>query len=160
MKRMAAVDYGRRRIGLAVADPLGITVRGLPTLERGDDLEDAARRTAEVLRAAGAQGVVIGLPLHAHGGESEMSRETRRFGDRLAEHLGVEVGYVDEGLTSWAAEEALRERGRAMPRARRAGEVDRESARLILLTWLREARDPAGEAPDSPESGDASRGGG
>ena len=78
--RVAAVDYGRRRIGLAVTDPLRITVRGLDTLVHDGDVEDAARQVAERLRAEGAVLVVVGLPLHASGESSEMSREAERFG--------------------------------------------------------------------------------
>ena len=103
MRRVAAVDYGRRRIGLAISDPLGVTVRGLETIVRGPDLVEAARTTAERLRAARADHVVVGLPLHASGEESEMSREARSFGAALAEASGIEIEYFDEGLTSWEA---------------------------------------------------------
>jgi putative Holliday junction resolvase len=136
--RVAAVDYGRRRIGLAVADALGITVRGLPTLEHVGDLATAAQRVAEVLRREGAGRVVLGLPLHADGRESEMSAEARRFGALLEPLVGVPVETFDEGLTSWEAEETLKGAGRGLKDARRRGEVDREAARALLLSWLRE----------------------
>jgi putative Holliday junction resolvase len=146
MRRVAGVDYGRRRIGLAVSDPLGITVRGLDTVVRGDDLEDAARRVAQALVAAGADLAVVGLPLHDDGAESEMSAEARRFGAAL-ERQGLAVAYLDEGLSSWAAEEELRERGANLERARRGGEVDREVARGLVRVWLAEHPESRGAPP-------------
>ena len=138
MRRTAAVDYGRRRIGLAISDPLGITVRGLETVFRGEDLEEAAEEVARRLREAGAGLIVVGLPLHASGEESEMSREARHFGEALARAAGVEVVYLDEGLTSWAAEETLKGRGRSLREAQQRGDVDREAAMALLRGWLEE----------------------
>ena len=154
MKRTAAVDYGRRRIGLAVADALGISVRGLPNVvENRGDLADAARRTAAALREVGAQAVVLGIPVLAEGRESGTAKEVRRFGALLEEHLGFAVEYVDETLTSWEAEEALKERGRNLRDARRSGEVDREAARRLLLSWLRERERLRAAEERPPEAG-------
>ena len=147
MIRVAAVDYGRRRVGLAVSDPLGITVRGLPTAEHAGTPETAAEAAWARLAPLGPGRVLVGLPLHASGEESEMSREARVFGEILGRLAGVPVEFVDEGLTSWAAEETLRERGRSLRRARQDGEVDREAARALLLGWLRE-REAAPPPPD------------
>jgi putative Holliday junction resolvase len=147
VSRVAAVDYGRRRIGLAVSDPLRLTVRGLSTIERGPDLSEAARAVAKALKEAGAALVLVGLPLHEDGRESEMSREARRFGEALGAAAGLPVEYVDEGLTSWEAEESLKGRKKPLRDARRAGEVDREAARAILLSWLRERPLPPAAPP-------------
>lgn len=136
--RVAAVDYGRRRVGLAVSDPLGLTVRGLETLVRGNDLQAAAEAVAARLAAENVRRIVVGLPLHTSGEESEMSREARRFGAALVEASGLAVEYFDEGLTSWEAEERIRSRGRNLEEARRRGDVDREAARALLESWLRE----------------------
>ena len=151
MRRVAAVDYGRRRIGLAISDPLGVTVRGLETIVRGRDLEEAARTTAERLREARADHLVVGLPLHASGEESEMSREARIFGAALAEAYGLEVEYFDEGLTSWEAEETLKARGKRLRDAQRRGDVDREAACAILRSWLQEQASRPPELPELPE---------
>ncbi len=136
--RVAAVDYGRRRIGLAVCDPLGITVTGLPTLERGEDLAAAVAAVAARLAEREVVRVLVGVALHADGRESEMSAEARRFGAALASALSVEVEYVDETLTSWEAEADLRAEGRPLERARRRGEVDRRAAVGLLRGWLRD----------------------
>ncbi len=138
MKRFGAVDYGRRRIGLAVADPLGLTVRGLDTLHYDGDPEAAARTVAERLQAELVGTLLVGLPLHTSGEESEMSREVRRFGALLEAAVGLAIEYVDEGLTSWEAEETLKGRGRRLKDARRRGDVDKEAACALLRGWLRD----------------------
>jgi len=151
--RVAAVDYGRRRVGLAVCDPLGITVRGLPTFVRADGA-DAVAGVAAVLREARATRLVVGLPLHADGRPSEMSAEARAFGDALGRALGVPVAYVDEGLSSWAAEDDLRAGGGSLEKARKGGLVDQRVAMGLLRTWLDDLdrRPPPGlaSADDEP----------
>lgn len=141
--RVAAVDYGRRRIGLALSDPLRITTRGLTTLERrgpdGGTLEAAADQVLAALRAAGAALVIVGLPLHADGRESEMSAEARRFA-ALLEAGGLRVVLHDEGLTSWEAEEGLKAGGRSLKDARRSGAIDQRAALMLLRSWLAEPR--------------------
>lgn len=137
--RVAAVDYGRRRVGLAVSDPLRITTRGLPTLERAAGLEEAAQQVAAVLLREQAREVVLGLPLHADGRESEMSAEVRRFAALLEAHLapaGVRLHLHDEGLSSWEAEEGLKAGGRDLARARREGAIDQRAALGLLRGWL------------------------
>ncbi len=136
--RVAAVDYGRRRIGLAVSDPLRITTRGLATFERGPDLEGAAGAVAELLRREQAGLVIVGLPLHADGRESEMSAEARRFA-ALLEQAGLKVLLHDEGLTSWEAEEGLKAAGKNLEQARKQGAIDQRAALALLRSWLREA---------------------
>lgn len=147
--RTAGVDYGRKRIGLAVCDPLGITVTGLDTYVRTGSLEQAASGVASVLRERQVTRVVMGLPLHASGLESEMSAEARAFGALLGTSLGVEILFVDEGLTSWEAEEQVKASGKRLRRARESGQVDRAAAVSILRSWLL-------GLPSGPESPDPS----
>jgi putative Holliday junction resolvase len=144
VRRVGAVDYGRKRIGLAVADPLGLSVRGLETLVRPAEMRAAAERVRERLLAEGVSHVVVGLPLHLGGEASEMSREAEAFARALAEGGALSVETFDEGLTSWEAEEALRRRGRPLREARRSGEVDREAAVALLRAWLLEEEGRAG----------------
>jgi putative Holliday junction resolvase len=114
------VDWGRRRIGLAVCDALGITVRGLPTLVVADD-DDAVAAVAHALAAEEVERVVVGVALREDGTDSERGAQARRFGERLAAATGLPVEFHDEGLTTWEAEEYLRERGRPLRKARAAG---------------------------------------
>jgi putative holliday junction resolvase len=135
--RVAAVDYGRRRIGLAISDPLRITTRGLATLERGPTIESGAAAVTAALQREGAMLAVVGLPLHADGRESEMSAEVRRFA-ALLEIAGLRVVLHDEGLTSWEAEEGLKGQKRSMEQMRKSGEIDQRAALGLLRSWLAE----------------------
>jgi len=137
LERIGAVDYGRKRIGLAVCDALRITVRGLPTVVRRGTLEQVVSEVAGSLAEEGVARVVVGLPLHADGRESEMSAEARRFGAALGAALSRPVEFFDEGLTSWEAEEDLKVAGKSLEKARRSGEIDRAAAVSILRSYLR-----------------------
>jgi len=138
VSRVAAVDYGRKRIGLAITDPLRITVNGLDTVRGGPDPNTAARRVAKALVPHEVGLIVVGLPLYHSGDESEMSTEAREFGETLGNTSGVPIDYYDEGLTSWAAEKALKKRGVDLRKARKSGEIDREAACGLLRAWLRD----------------------
>lgn len=133
-----ALDYGRKRIGVAVSDPMGITVQGRETQEGGPTPEAAGERLATLVVAMEPATVLVGLPLHADGGASELSAEARRFGEALAQHAGCRVVFVDETLTSWEAEQALKARGIDLQRARREGLIDQEAACGLLRGWLRD----------------------
>ena len=132
--RTLAVDWGRRRIGLAISDELGLTSRGLPTLEhtqREADL-DAIERLIEQNQI---RRLVIGQPLHMDGRRSPSSREAARFGRALAKRCAVELVLFDERLTSVEAEERLRQE---QPDRRIAKpEVDQMAARVLLESYLR-----------------------
>ena len=100
--RILALDYGRKRIGLAISDelrsgstPFAIFVRK----NRADDL----RRLRRLVRENRVCQLVVGLPLHLDGADSEMAAETRSFAARLRKHLGLPVELLDERLTSWEA---------------------------------------------------------
>src|ERR1700680_1866976 len=102
--RVLAIDYGRRRFGLAISDELRVTARPLETLERKNRREDM-RRLREIVRREGVGRVIVGHPLHLDGGASEMGEEAAHFAARIAKELKVEVELVDERLTSWEAEQ-------------------------------------------------------
>ncbi len=133
MKRVLAVDYGRRRVGLAVSDPLRITAQGLETVA----VRSLKAAAAEVARVAGeveAGEVVVGLPLNMDGSAGEMAAEAGAFAAEVERRTGLPVRRWDERLTSVAAGRALREMG-ARTKGRK-GEVDRMSAVLILQGYL------------------------
>lgn len=136
MSTTLAIDYGRKRIGLAISDPMGITARGLETAEGGPTPEASAIRLAVVVKELQAEVVVVGLPLHASGEESEISGEARQFASQLARSLGHDVHFHDEGLTSWEAEQTLKRRGIDLRKARKLGLIDREAACALLRSWL------------------------
>jgi putative holliday junction resolvase len=131
--RILALDVGRKRIGLAITDALGLTAQGLPTLERVRIREDLARLS----QLAGERQVslfLLGNPLHMSGRDSRQAAYVREFGDRLAGYSGIAVQYWDERLTSVEAGRVLRSSGIGIEK--RAKAVDRLSAVLILENYL------------------------
>ncbi|MGH9625740.1 MAG: Holliday junction resolvase RuvX [Bryobacteraceae bacterium] len=131
--RVLALDVGKKRIGLAVSDPLGITAQGLQTLERTrirDDLDQLKRIAAE----KDVRKLLVGRPLHMSGSESRQEVYTREFAERLGRHLGLPVVYRDERLTSAEAERTLHEARAKLEERRKA--VDRMAAVLLLQSYL------------------------
>jgi putative Holliday junction resolvase len=100
--RVLALDYGQRRIGIAISDELGLTASPLSTMERTNRRDDV-RRLREVVREHTVRKIVVGLPLHLDGRSSEMADEVKRFASRIEKQLGLPVELVDERLTSWDA---------------------------------------------------------
>lgn len=135
--RILAIDYGRRRIGLAVSDALGLVARPLGTLQRTNRRDDL-RRLRQVVRQHEIRRIVVGHPLHLDGTASEMAAEAARFAKRVEKQLGVPVELVDERLSSWEAEQMLAA-GRIAPR-KRAAELDQVAAAVILRDYLEHKR--------------------
>ncbi len=139
-----ALDYGRARIGMAIADARTALARPLGTLDRINRNEDM-RRLRELVRQHGVRQIVVGLPLRLDGTRGEMAEEAARFGQRVHKQLGLPVEMVDERLTSWEAERLLEEQqGRtihAAPGKKKKKEnektgVDAMAAALILKEYL------------------------
>ena len=142
--RILALDYGRSRIGMAIAEPQTALARPLATLVRVNRNEDM-RRLRELVREYRINQIVVGLPLRLDGTRGEMAEEAARFGARVHKQIGLPVEMVDERLTSWEAERLLKEQqGRilhaASSRTRKketAGPgVDAMAAALILKEYL------------------------
>jgi putative Holliday junction resolvase len=131
--RILAIDFGTRRIGLAVSDPLGITAQGLETLER-TRTEDDLQHLQMLAEEYSAELVLIGNPISARGSETGMSERVRAFAEKLRRRLSCPVELVDERLTSAQAERVLRESGISIAKRRRAR--DRMAATLLLQSYL------------------------
>jgi putative Holliday junction resolvase len=132
-ERILALDFGRRRIGLAVSDELGWTAQGLRSLQRTRLREDLSR-LGQLISDYQVSRVVIGLPLQMRGGEGRQAGYVREFGDKVAGHTGLPVEYWDERLTTVEAQRVLRESG--VSQGKRGKAVDRMAAILILESWL------------------------
>ena len=102
------MDYGRARIGLALADSETRMAQPLSTLERINRNEDM-RRLRELVREHGVSQIVVGLPLRLDGTRGEMAEEVEGFAQRVRKQIGMPVEMVDERLTSWEAERLLEE---------------------------------------------------
>jgi len=131
--RILALDLGRKRIGLALSDPLGITAQGLPTLERTNLREDiAALWQLATEREVGL--ILMGFPLHMSGHEGKQTDYTREFATKLGERTGLPIRFWDERLTTVAANRVLRDSGISI--AKRAKAVDQLSAQILLESFL------------------------
>ncbi len=145
MGRVLAVDWGERRLGLALSDPTRTIAQGLGSVEVRRSAE-AVRRVAQAAQEWDVDLLLVGLPLRMDGTEGEAARRALAFADSLKQRTGRRVVTWDERLTSVQAERALKERGQrrrpaANRRARRQGEVDVGAAILLLQSYLdREAQ--------------------
>ena len=126
------LDYGRKRIGLAVSTPLG-TVHARPRLER-TKLDADLAALAGLVEETGAAAIVVGLPHHMDGTTSEMEKEVRRFAVALAAACRVPVYGSDERLTSEAADQILR--ARELRGRKRRERLDSAAASLVLQDFL------------------------
>ena len=156
LNRYLALDWGERRIGLAISDPSGMIAS-----PAGHILRRAGKRPpiAEVIRRAEAleaQGFVAGLPLDEAGGETERSREVRAVGVALQSRTGLPVILVDERYTTAIALRAVRELGGKTKD--RAGDVDSLAATVLLQHALRLAEHASteGERDEGSAGRDAS----
>ncbi|HEX7119612.1 MAG TPA: Holliday junction resolvase RuvX [Longimicrobiales bacterium] len=136
MPRILGVDYGERRIGLAVSDPTATIARPLPTLLRRRGKRPPVAKVAELAREHEADGIVLGLPLTPEGEEDAWTREVRDFGEKLASRTGLPVEYIDERFTSARAERAIRSLGLKRGAREEKGRVDAAAAVLILQAYL------------------------
>lgn len=138
--RILAIDYGSRRMGLAISDPLGITAQGLETLERKNKRSDFGR-LERLLREYQVREIVLGYPLRMSGQEGTQSQKVAEFAEELRRRFALPVHLWDERLTSAEANRLLREAELSIQK--RAQAVDRMAATLILQSWL-QAREASG----------------
>lgn len=138
-KRILAVDYGRRRVGLAVSDELGLAARGLPTV-RVESRRSAIDSVAQAAADVGAVEFLVGLPLNMDGSKGPMAEAAASFAAALQRTTGLPVRLWDERLTTVAARRTMRETG--LRDRNKKGALDRMAAVLLLNNYL-QARDSA-----------------
>ena len=126
-----SLDVGRRRIGLAGCDPLGITVTPLTALQRGRFDHDLLVLRDHCQRRS-VQGLVVGLPLDAAGQLTVQAEHCRRYGLRLAQSLSLPLAWVNEHSSTWEAGERHGLQGD------RTGRLDSAAAALLLEQWLQD----------------------
>ena len=131
--RILAIDYGSRRMGLAVSDLLGVTAQGLDTLQRRNKRADFGF-LARVIRNNNVQEIVLGLPLRMSGEQGTQAQKVSEFAEELRQRFNLPVHLWDERLTSAEANRVLREAELSIEK--RAQAVDRMAAVLILQSFL------------------------
>jgi putative Holliday junction resolvase len=135
--RVLAIDYGRKRIGLALSDELQLTAQPLAIMKRANRSEDL-RRLRDICRQQGVARILVGHPLHITGAAGEMADEAARFAARLRKELGIEVDLVDERLTSWEAAQMIAESGSSNRRKQES--LDDVAAAIFLREYLERNR--------------------
>jgi putative Holliday junction resolvase len=131
--RILALDLGKKRIGLALSDPLRITAQGLPNLVRTNKRADL-EALGGLAREHGVGLILMGNPLNMGGAEGRQSAWAREFAAGITERLGLPVTFWDERLTTVEAGRVLRQSGVSIEK--RAAAVDRLSAVILLQSYL------------------------
>jgi putative Holliday junction resolvase len=131
--RILALDLGKRRIGMAISDPLGITAQGLPNLERRNKRSDLAD-LSQLAREREVGLILMGNPINMRGSEGRQSGWVREFAAALEKYTGLPVKLWDERLTTVEASRVLRSSGISIEK--RAAAVDRLSAVILLQSYL------------------------
>ena len=131
--RILALDLGKKRIGLALSDELGITAQGLPTLDRRNKRTDFAELT-RIVRENNVAGIVLGLPLRMSGEEGSQADWVRAFAEELKAFVDVPIELRDERWTSKQAERVLA--GSGVRNEDRKPAIDRISAMILLQDYL------------------------
>lgn len=135
--RYLSVDFGAKRIGLAICDASEKIVSPLETVNRKDDAQ-SVRRIVTVIADEGIEVVVVGLPVNMDGSEGPQARRTREFADLLARRISIPLHFQNEQLSSFAADDrlAIRDLTKAGNRRRQ----DAVAAAVILEDFLRAKR--------------------
>ena len=131
--RILALDLGRKRIGMALSDPLHLTAQGLPTLQR-INLRTDLDAIDELASEHEVELILMGFPLHMDGREGRQTEYTRDFAERLTARTGRAVRFWDERMTSIEAERVLKSSGISI--AKRAKAVDKLAAQILLESYL------------------------
>ena len=131
--RILGLDYGEKRLGLAISDEMGITAQGIPTLTR-KGLETDLAALEKVIRQFGVEKIVIGYPLRLNGTEGIQCEKVNRFAGILEKRFSVPILRWDETLTTSQAEEILTEV--KVSRKKRKAVVDKLAAMIILQDYL------------------------
>jgi putative Holliday junction resolvase len=134
--RILGIDYGLRRIGLALSDPTATIASPLPTLTRRRGKRPPVQAVAEIAREHEVAEAVLGLPLNLQGDEDEWTAEVRAFGAALADRAGIPVRYLDERFTSARAERSVRALGLKKSEREDKARIDAAAATLILQAFL------------------------
>lgn len=131
--RILGIDYGEKRIGLAISTPVGFIARGLPTIERIDGV-DYMEELADVIKEKEVGTVIVGLPKNMNDTIGEKAEEVLEFVETLKSKFDIPVHTVDERLSTVRAHKVMSEA--KMSRKRKKKRVDMIAAQLILQCYL------------------------
>jgi putative Holliday junction resolvase len=130
LARFMAIDYGRKRVGLAISDPLGMIASPAGFIVRREGKRAPLTKILARANELSAEGFLIGLPLDGEGHESEWTAEIRALGAEIAKRTGMPVRFLDERFTTAAALRTVQELGEST--RGRKGDVDSLAAAILL----------------------------
>jgi len=130
LARFLAVDYGRKRIGLAISDPLGMIASPVGFISRREGKRPPITKILARATELEARGFLLGLPLDGEGNETDWTAEIRALGAEIAKRTGMPVRFLDERFTTAAALRTVREMGEST--RGRKGDVDSLAATILL----------------------------
>ena len=130
LARFLAVDYGRKRIGLAISDPLGMIASPAGFITRREGKRPPVTKILARAAELEAVGFVLGLPLDGEGNETDWTAEVRALGSEISKRSGMPVRFYDERFTTAAALRTIREMGEST--RGRKGDVDSLAATILL----------------------------
>ena len=135
MKKVSALglDIGKKRVGVAGCDGMGLLATGLTTIERTSFKEDIAK-LKQIIEEREVEVLVIGLPYSMDGTIGFQAKQVQKFAQKLSQVLNLPLEYVDERLTSVEAEAQLKAQKRFSTYNK--GSIDRQAAAIILQQWL------------------------
>jgi putative holliday junction resolvase len=133
MGRLLGLDYGRKRIGVALSDSLKMTAQPFETWP-GKSWEGIIERLSACIIEYEVEAVIVGLPLLLTGESGSMAREVHRFCRNIEKYVSVPVYFIDERLTSVQSRRVMREMG--IKKCKRKGKTDQISAQIILQLYL------------------------
>jgi putative Holliday junction resolvase len=134
LARFLAVDYGRKRIGLAISDPLGMIASPAGFIVRRESKRPPITKILARAHELEARGFVVGLPLDGEGNETEWTAEVRSLGAEIAKRTGMPVRFLDERFTTAVALRTMKELGEST--RGRKGDVDSLAATVLLQNAL------------------------
>ena len=134
--KILSIDYGEKRVGLALSDETQTIASPLPTL-KVKSLADAVSKTQQMISSQKIEKVLIGLPLGPNREETQQSIKTRYFGDALGRSNGMKPEYWNESLSTQEANKSKR-----LGTKRKKRNLDSEAARIILQEYLDFKKEP------------------
>lgn len=136
MGRIIGLDYGERRIGIAISDPTATIAQPLPTITRRAGKRPPVAKILELISAHEVTEIVVGLPLTLAGSDSDWTSTVRAFAETLQQRSGLPVHLMDERLTSVMAERSVRSLGLKKHEREQKERVDAAAAMILLQTYL------------------------
>lgn len=132
-KRILGIDYGARRIGIAVSDPSKIIAQGITVVENSPQMYNHLR---QLINEYNIEKIVIGMPLNLKGEKGNQAGKVEQFIAQLKDNFGLEVIKIDERFTSRIAQQTIRSLGVSKKSRQIKGKVDQIAAALILQDYL------------------------